>query len=459
VATFHQAGSYTFAVTVSDPGGAAATSDVTVVVNQTASSLTVSPVSVSVVDGHTQQFAATVLDQFGKALTSQPAVTWSLAAGSLGTISSSGLYTAPASGTGSATVTATSATLTGTAIVSVVSQPTYTVTTLADSGSGSLRAAIAWADANPGNDLINFAVTGTIALQSALPALTTNVTIEGPGANLLTIQGSSGTASSGGVFVVSAGASDSICGLTISGGKASYGGGVYNSGTLTISNDMLANNAGTYYGGGVCNVGNLTVIGSTFVGNHAGYYGGGIYAGSGDTTTISNSTFTTNSAGYYGGAVANLYGMLTVTNATIAGNTAVYYAGGIFTYSMGSDVTTLRNTIVAANQATYGMPDIYGSVAAAQSYNNLIGVGSGSNLVNGINGNLVGSSTSPLNPLLGPLQNNGGPTPTMAVLGGSPAINAGNNAYAPGPYDQRGPGYARIVGGTIDIGAYEYQEG
>src|SRR5439155_18199838 len=69
---------------------------------------------------------------------------------------------------------------------------------------------------------------------------------------------------------------------------------------------------------------------------------------------------------------------------------------------------------------------------------------------------LVGSAAGPIDPKLGPLQNNGGPTLTMALLPGSPAIDAGDNTNAP-PYDQRGPGFPRIVNGKIDIGAFEVQ--
>src|SRR5262249_51668897 len=83
-------------------------------------------------------------------------------------------------------------------------------------------------------------------------------------------------------------------------------------------------------------------------------------------------------------------------------------------------------------------------------------------LAKNMNSNSTGDSgyafTAPLNvnPQLGPLQNNGGPTPTMALLAGSPAIDAGDNTGAPA-YDQRGPGFARIIGGGIDIGAFELQ--
>jgi hypothetical protein len=122
-ATFAQAGTYTFTATISD-GSQSVSSSVTVTVNQTLTSLQVSPASATVVDGAIQQFSATALDQFGSPLATQPAFTWSLDAGGLGTINSTGRYTAPASGVGSATVRASSGVTSATATVSVVASGT-----------------------------------------------------------------------------------------------------------------------------------------------------------------------------------------------------------------------------------------------------------------------------------------------------------------------------------------------
>jgi hypothetical protein len=119
----------------------------------------------------------------------------------------------------------------------------------------------------------------------------------------------------------------------------------------------------------------------------------------------------------------------------------------------------LHNTLIAGNfrDATGTTPgDVYGSLNPGGDYN-LIGDGTGmTGLSNGVNGNLVGSADNPIDPLLGPLDDNGGPTLTHALLSGSPAIDAGNNAYAT-DWDQRGPGYPRIINGIIDIGAFEVQ--
>jgi hypothetical protein len=121
-ATFTQAGSYAFTATVTDGNGNTATSSVVVTVNQTLTKLVLSPSSASVPDGTTEQLSATALDQFGNSMTAAPSITWSIASGGAGTINSSGLYTAPASGAGSATVVATSGTVSGTASLSIVAE-------------------------------------------------------------------------------------------------------------------------------------------------------------------------------------------------------------------------------------------------------------------------------------------------------------------------------------------------
>ena len=123
-------------------------------------------------------------------------------------------------------------------------------------------------------------------------------------------------------------------------------------------------------------------------------------------------------------------------------------------------VPTLDNTIVALNTSGSGATpdDIAGTVSLASAYN-LIGTGGSGGLSNGVNGNQVGVA----DPGLGPLAYYGGPTQTIALLPGSPAIDAGSNALAVDPStgqplttDQRGPGFVRIYNGTVDIGAYEY---
>jgi hypothetical protein len=118
-AAFTRAGAYTFTANISD-GNSTVTSSVQVTVNQTLTGLRVSPATAAVVNGGTQPFTATALDQFGAALASQPAVAWSVDAGGLGTVTGTGLYTAPSTGVGSATVRASVGTTSATAAVTVV---------------------------------------------------------------------------------------------------------------------------------------------------------------------------------------------------------------------------------------------------------------------------------------------------------------------------------------------------
>ncbi|OAI46317.1 hypothetical protein AYO44_11490 [Planctomycetaceae bacterium SCGC AG-212-F19] len=147
-ATFTKAGSYSFTVTIQDAGGLSVTSSVGVTVNQTLTSITVSPASATMVNGGTKQFAASAFDQFGQALSVAPAFTWSIASG-IGTVSTTGLYTAPASGTGSAVVQAASGAVSAIASVtvqaavtapSIATQPTSTTVTSGQSVTFSVGA-------------------------------------------------------------------------------------------------------------------------------------------------------------------------------------------------------------------------------------------------------------------------------------------------------------------------------
>ncbi len=120
---------------------------------------------------------------------------------------------------------------------------------------------------------------------------------------------------------------------------------------------------------------------------------------------------------------------------------------------VGSNVY-LTNIVVAGNSANVS-PDVHCGVNTVPTADHcFIGNGDGSGLVNGVNGNQVGSNFNLIDPLLGPLQNNGGPTPTRALLLGSPAIDAGTAAGAPS-FDQRG--LPRPSGAGFDIGAFEVQ--
>ena len=286
----------------------------------------------------------------------------------------------------------------------LVNNPTDTPVT----GAIDLRQAIDMANLNGGNETITFdstifATAQTIELTSGpleLSDTTGTETITGPSGGL-TISG--GNASR--VFQVDEGVTASITGLTISGGQAAgNGGGVNNSGTLsltdcTVSGNTAVKSGGTADGGGIYNNGTLSLTDSTIAGNGAS----GSYPGS------------------YCGGLFNK-GTLTVTSSTIAANSAGYFGvGGIA--NLGT--ATLTDTIVADNTDGSRPFDINGTVAGTY---NLIGAGS-SGLVNGVDGNLVGVD----DPGLGTLGNYGGPTETIPLLPGSPAIDAGTSAGARPP--------------------------
>ncbi|MGO9813478.1 MAG: choice-of-anchor Q domain-containing protein [Isosphaeraceae bacterium] len=392
--------------------------------------------------------------------------------------------------------------------------------------SGDLRYVITQADKTTGDNTIKFAVTGTITVNSPLPDLSNTtglMDIEGPGAASLTVARSSAAGTPDfSVFTVDASVQAQLVGLTITGGSANLGGGFYNfHGTLTVNNCVIANNSANN-GGGILNYGTATVTNSTIAYNSGpqdgggifnmytlmltnctiaynsavGDYGGGVY-NEGSLMTISNSTLAYNSAGAGGGicnvgpmtvsnstlaynsgslndsdngagggGICNLVGgTLTAVNDTIAHNTIVSGGAGGGLYAWGG-AATLDNTIVAVNTQGTGSDAlasdiylVYGTVSSSSSYN-VIGTGGSGGLTNGVNANQVGEA----DPGLGLLADNGGPTQTIALLPGSPAIDAGSNALAVDPTtglplttDQRGPGFARIVNGTVDIGAFEVQ--
>ena len=207
---------------------------------------------------------------------------------------------------------------------------TFTVTTAADSGVGSLRQAINNANAAAGDDMIAFTVTGTITLASALPAITESVAITGPGTNLLTISGNNSVQ----VFTVNAGTTNAtISGLTIANGKATgyaNGAGIANAGTLTIQNCALVNNTNVGgWGGAVFNSGNLAIVNSLLSGNQVtGEPGQG---GGWNTGSICGGAFHVPGGGGgagLGGGLFNMSGSATITGCTFDGNNATGGEGG-----------------------------------------------------------------------------------------------------------------------------------
>ena len=206
----------------------------------------------------------------------------------------------------------------------VPAQVSLTVTSLADAGPGTLRAAILTSDGGKPSDkfTVGFSVAGTIDLQTPLPALSNSIAIQGPGASSLTVERAAGASFTSAIVTVDGGQSDSLSGLMIANGNA---GGITNHGTMTVSGCTLSANSTASFGGGIFNGfdGLLTISGSTFSDNTAPNGGGAIY--NGGTATVSNSTLSGNS-GFFGGGMFNAT-TLTVTGCTISDNTALNFFG------------------------------------------------------------------------------------------------------------------------------------
>ncbi|MDB9315219.1 CHAT domain-containing protein [Spirulina sp. CS-785/01] len=266
---------------------------------------------------------------------------------------------------------------------------------------------------------------------------------------------------------------------TISGNYAAGGGGGianYADGTATVTNTTISgNSAGNnsfYAGGGILNRGTFNLTNSTVSGNVVNNAnGGGIQnAGTGagsPVLNITNSTISGNSAAS-GGGIANFStptapATVNISSSTIANNFATTNYGGIYNYGQSVDYSKvqIQNSIIAQNttggtNADVGWNDLTNAPVIDQG-NNLIGVDSSGGTVF-TNGSLVGSAGNPLDPGLLPLDNYGGPTQTHALQGDSPALNAGDNTLATGlSTDQRGSPGQRIIDGTVDIGAFEWQ--
>ncbi|HCF29540.1 MAG TPA: hypothetical protein DEV81_20585 [Cyanobacteria bacterium UBA11049] len=355
------------------------------------------------------------------------------------------------------------------------------VTNTNDSGEGSLRQALLNANAFSGANTVSFDTDGafataqTITLTSGQLNITDDVTIEGTGANQLTVSGNNASR----VFNISKTGTDArINGLTIANGNAGVGDGggilLSPSSTLILTDSILEKNRGTL-GGGLSILGTATVINSTLSNNQADAGGGLLNIGN---TTVINTTLSSNLARVFGGGGIGNLGTITLLNDTITNNTVTVnfnstFGGGVENFFGG--VFTVKNSIVAGNlnsnnQAADVETDFDGITGDA---NNLIGATNGAlgTIGTGSDITFAEAGITNINQVLNPtLQNNGGTTPTYALVPTSPVINAGNNANLsadttdldgdgntaePIPVDQRGDGFNRIKFATLDIGAYE----
>jgi GrpB-like predicted nucleotidyltransferase (UPF0157 family) len=398
------------------------------------------------------------------------------------------------------------------------SAATITVTNTTDNDPGSLRQAISSAVSG---DTIDFAIptsdpgyaagVWTINLTSGELGINKDLTISGPGVNALVVQRSSasGTPTFRIFDIATGGFNVSISGMIIANGSAPSGGGILNNGgtltvaSCTISGNFAADGGGGAYndgggtlkilnsifsdnsvlatlnqrGGGIYNLnGTLTITNSTFSGN-TGLQGGGI--GNASMMSITNSTISANSTNAtrgHGGGIYNS-GTATITNSTLSGNNSFSVGGGVSNdgtvtitnstlsnNSAGSSsnggggifntgAVNARNTIIALNTGS-SAPDFNGTLSS-QGFN-LIGNTGGTTITGTTTGNQLN-----VDPKLGPLQNNGGPTFTHTLLFGSPAIDGGHSSGS--VTDQRGftrpvdiPGVPNATGGDgADIGAVE----
>ena len=364
---------------------------------------------------------------------------------------------------------------------------TYTVTTNADAGAGSLRQAVLDANATADNDTIVFNIPSgsclggvcTITLTTTEITVDNNgtLTIQGTGANVLTIDGGVGTNR---IFYSNA-ATFTLSGATLTGGNgagASGGGGAIfvNGGTfvlfgVNITGNTAIGGGGLRYSGGT----NHQITNSTFSNNNGTNGGCGGFYNVNSTLTVTNTTFSGNSTLGYGGGFCNA-GTTTVRNSTIAGNTASIDGGGIWN---GIGTLNIGNSIVAGNVAPADISFLTGTAPTTMGYNL---IGNNTNVATqfpagnpNANNDLVGTVGLPVLAELAPLNNYGGTTPTRALctafgvpnaacFGVSPALDKGS-LVAGVTTDQRGltrpidnPAIPNATGGNgSDIGAFEHQ--
>jgi CSLREA domain-containing protein len=332
-----------------------------------------------------------------------------------------------------------------------------------------------------GGGISNAAAPGTGKITMVRATVARNVAGTNGGgvsslSNVLTVRDSTvhrniATNSGGGINATT----PTLTNCTISNNLARFsGGGGINATTPTLTNCTISNNLAQSSDGGGIIATTVTLTNCTVSGNSTVDSGGGIIA---TTANLTRTTVSANSAGVDGGGISAVTANL--TNSTISGNSAAQFGGGVLASAAtlfnctivensaqgggglshaGVGTFTLKNTLVALNLTAFGGgPDVLGTFVS--DGHNLIGVGNAS-FTNGVTGDIVGTSVNPIDPKIGPLRNNSGPTKTHELLAGSRAIDKGDNTNLP-PTDQRGIGFPRKKDGNgdgvavVDIGAFE----
>ncbi|MEP7041981.1 MAG: choice-of-anchor Q domain-containing protein [Dokdonella sp.] len=385
---------------------------------------------------------------------------------------------------------------------------THAVSNCADAGPGSLRDVLAASASGDAVDLTQLACTTITLTTGALQVPMDNLELHGPGASALTIDANqldraiehsghgvlriAGLTFENGLSYLASGIAKGGClvsaaSLEISDavitrcqaiGYNGYGGAIYAQRLSMVGSTVSASGVNALHsganakGGGIFAASKLDMLESTVDGNTAPAspplavgVGGGIFTGRYASVSIVRSTISANQAvagggmylfsydvqliestisGNHAGILGNVtFGSGSIIASTIANNTCSEQNYQISCGLLAAGRTELQSTLIFGN-ITNGIPYDVGGVGHLVGANNLIGAAP----------ILVPPDTLHDDPLLGPLQDNGGPTLTHALLPGSPAVDHGNNVRSLAQ-DQRGIGFARVIGAAADIGAFE----
>ena len=359
---------------------------------------------------------------------------------------------------------------------------TFEVTSLANNGPGTLREAINRANdeaTNPGADTIQISATGVISLTTALPSISAPLSINGPGAKLLTIRRAPGAATKFGILGQQIGAALEVRDVTLTGswidavGDA-FGGAITSKAPLLIERTVLTGNvltAGNLAYGGVIYADDGVTLRDSVISDNVAVGGGSsqgvaLYSPAGPVT-LERTVITGNFGGGANARVVTVSGALHIVNSTFSEN-----SNGIAAFGPNPTVTssTLVDNEGPALIAVNPLSDftLTNSIIAGSGNSCLVQTGSfssgGHNIADDVSCNLTGIGDRPnTDPQLLPLADNGGFGPTHLPASTSPAIDAGSAAGLttdgrglPRPYDD--PAFLNAPGGDgSDIGAVEVQ--